>query len=123
VATKAGVDTHLHAFRHFSATQAIAAGIVPRPLPAGWAIAPRRSPSGSTPTSSKDGRGTWPIHSGGPESVMPVRSRRRDASSKASRSGSSLIWANNPRPFRQARRIAARYPTPGYRWSSGSRRI
>jgi integrase len=26
VATKAGVDTHLHALRHFSATQAIAAG-------------------------------------------------------------------------------------------------
>ena len=29
VATKAGVDTHLHALRHFSATQAIAAGFDP----------------------------------------------------------------------------------------------
>jgi len=29
VATAAGVDTHLHALRHFSATQAIAAGFDP----------------------------------------------------------------------------------------------
>jgi integrase len=29
VADKAGVDTHLHALRHFSATQGIAAGVDP----------------------------------------------------------------------------------------------
>ena len=79
IADKAKIDTHLHALRHFAATQMVEAGRTYGRWPAAWAMRTPAPLSRSTPAPRHSGTGMRPKSLG--KSLTPRKTGRGRAAS------------------------------------------